>query len=183
MKRNPRKLKWTKAFRKAAGKEMVVDSTLQFAARRNIPVRYNRDLMQKTLKAMESNNNRRISEIRSRRERVFYKRRMAGKRATELANDRRLVNTHSHLLPRVRGSEKRRLAELARERGAEELNEAALQDLAISEAQADAEAKKATKVFGKEKQRLRVRVDGGVEVVPDSAAAMDVDGDDDMDSE
>lgn len=47
MKRNPRKLAWTKAFRKAAGKEMTVDSTLQFAQRRNVPVRYNRDLVQK----------------------------------------------------------------------------------------------------------------------------------------
>merc|ERR1712093_615680 len=53
MKRNPRKLKWTKAFRKSAGKEMVVDSTLTFAARRNVPVRYNRDLVAKTLNAME----------------------------------------------------------------------------------------------------------------------------------
>merc|ERR1712093_462918 len=64
MKRNPRKLKWTKAFRKSAGKEMVVDSTLTFAARRNVPVRYNRDLVAKTLNAME-----RVSEIRQRRER------------------------------------------------------------------------------------------------------------------
>jgi hypothetical protein len=47
MKRNPRKLAWTKSFRKAAGKEMTVDSTLQFAQRRNVPVRYNRDLVQK----------------------------------------------------------------------------------------------------------------------------------------
>lgn len=196
MKRNPRKLKWTKAFRKAAGKEMVVDSTLQFAARRNVPVRYNRELVQKTLKAMEcvlpfqsvpilsyfhrimlanTNENRRISEIRSRRERVFYRRRMAGKRAVELASDRRLVNTHSHLLPRVRGSEKRRLAELARAQGEEELNEEALQNMAISAAEHE---KKTAKVFGKEKQRLRVRVDGGVEVVPDVDMGMDVDEDD-----
>lgn len=106
MKRNPRKLKWTKAFRKAAGKEMTVDSTLQFAARRNVPVRYDRDLMAKTLKAME-----RVSEIRSRRERVFYKKRMAGKKERELALARKLVAENEHLLPRLRGSEKKRLLE------------------------------------------------------------------------
>ncbi|KAI0603074.1 ribosomal protein L24e-domain-containing protein [Biscogniauxia sp. FL1348] len=144
MKRNPRKLKWTKAFRKAAGKEMVVDSTLQFAARRNVPVRYNRELVQKTLKAME-----RISEIRARRERVFYKKRLAGKRARELAVDRKLVSTHSHLLPRMRGSEKRRLA----------LEEG----LAAEEIQRLEEALPAEKgkVFGREKMRLRH--DGGVD--------------------
>ncbi|RYP63464.1 hypothetical protein DL771_009257 [Monosporascus sp. 5C6A] len=170
MKRNPRKLKWTKAFRRAAGKEMVVDSTLQFAARRNVPVRYNRDLVQKTIKAME-----RISEIRARRERVFYKRRMAGKRARELAEARRLVNTHSHLLPRLRGSEKRRLAELAHQRGVE-LNVEELQKLEQQEAVAQKSS--ANRVFGKEKQRLRVRVDGEVETAGAEAGAggeMDVD--------
>ena len=105
MKRNPRKLKWTKAFRKAAGKEMVVDSTLQFAARRNVPVRYDRDLVASTLKAME-----RISEIRARRVRVFFKNRMRGKRAQELMEAKKLVAEHSHLLPQLRGSEKKRLA-------------------------------------------------------------------------
>ena len=94
MKRNPRKLGWTKAYRKAAGKEMtgmlpllcnlpvlligyfhrtspillppkllisatLVDSTLQFAQRRNVPVRYDRTLWEKTMHAME-----RIQEIR-----------------------------------------------------------------------------------------------------------------------
>ena len=86
MKRNPRKLKWTKAFRKSAGKEMVVDSTLTFAARRNVPVRYNRDLVAKTLNAME-----RVSEIRQRRERVFYKKRMAGNKEREKEVNRKLV--------------------------------------------------------------------------------------------
>ncbi|KAL8718128.1 MAG: hypothetical protein Q9225_004703 [Loekoesia sp. 1 TL-2023] len=101
MKRNPRKLKWTKAFRKAAGKEMVVDSTLQFAARRNVPVRYNRDHVATTLKAMQ-----RVSEIRAKRERVFYKNRMAGNKEKEKAANRKLVAENEHLLPRVRASER-----------------------------------------------------------------------------
>ena len=85
MKRNPRKLKWTKAFRRAAGKEMIVDSTLEFEKRRNVPVKYDRDLMQTTIKAMK-----RVQEIKAKRERVHYKNRskslirMAGKKEREL---------------------------------------------------------------------------------------------------
>ncbi|KAK8050585.1 ribosome biogenesis protein RLP24 [Apiospora phragmitis] len=179
MKRNPRKLQWTKAYRKAAGKEMTVDSTLQyantnpitghvqrwwpsvsrpntdksyqsyrFAARRNVPVRYNRELWQKTMQAMS-----RISEIRSKRERVFYRKRMAGKRARELANDRKLVQTHSHLLPRMRGSEKRRLA-IEQGLAQQEINR--LEEENVLPA-------KTNKAFGKEKIRQKVRIDGGVE--------------------
>ncbi|KAF2092090.1 hypothetical protein K490DRAFT_53241 [Saccharata proteae CBS 121410] len=94
MKRNPRKLAWTKSFRKAHGKEMVVDSTLAFQARRNVPVRYNRDLVASTLKAMQ-----RVSEIRNRRERAFYKDRMSGNKQRQLEADRKLVAENQHLLP------------------------------------------------------------------------------------
>ena len=94
MKRNPRKLAWTKAFRRAHGKEMTVDSTLPFAARRNVPVRYNRELVATTLKAMQ-----RVSEIRARREKAFYKNRMKGNRARQLEADRKLVAGNQHLLP------------------------------------------------------------------------------------
>ena len=94
-------LKWTKAFRKSAGKEMVVDSTLTFAARRNIPTRYNRDHLETTLKAME-----RVSEIRVKRERAFYKKRMAGNKERQREADRKLVAENEHLLPRERFSER-----------------------------------------------------------------------------
>ncbi|KAK5004544.1 ATPase-activating ribosome biosynthesis protein, partial [Elasticomyces elasticus] len=94
MKRNPRKLAWTKSFRAAHGKEMLVDSTLAFAARRNIPVRYNRELVATTLKAMQ-----RVSEIRARREKAFYKNRMRGNRQKQLEADRKLVAENQHLLP------------------------------------------------------------------------------------
>ncbi|KAF8590434.1 hypothetical protein K439DRAFT_1329780 [Ramaria rubella] len=75
MKRNPRKVRWTKAFRKAAGKEMTIDSTFEFEKRRNVPVRYNRELVQTTMKAMK-----RVAEIKARRERTFWKNRMAASR-------------------------------------------------------------------------------------------------------
>lgn len=78
-----------------------MDSTLAFAARRNIPVRYNRDLVATTLKAME-----RVSAIRAKRERAFYKNRMAGNKEREKAANRKLVAENEHLLPRVRASEK-----------------------------------------------------------------------------
>lgn len=81
MKRNPRKVRWTKAFRKAAGKEMTIDSTIDFEKRRNVPVRYDRELIQTTVKAMK-----RVGEIKARRERVFFKHRMAAAREKHRAH-------------------------------------------------------------------------------------------------
>jgi len=75
MKRNPRKVRWTKAFRKAAGKEMTIDSTIDFEKRRNVPIRYDRELVKTTINAMK-----RIGDIKSRRERAFWKSRMAASR-------------------------------------------------------------------------------------------------------
>jgi len=64
----------------------VQDTTLTFAARRQIPTRYNRELAATTLRAME-----RVSEIRARRERAFYKNRMAGNKERALAAAKKLV--------------------------------------------------------------------------------------------
>jgi large subunit ribosomal protein L24e len=98
MKRQPRKLKWTKTHRALHGKEMIVDSSLlvsQFAKRRNVPVKYDRNLVAATIKAME-----RVEEIRQRRERVFTRRRLAGKvaRDKKRAEDRRVVAEGEHLI-------------------------------------------------------------------------------------
>ena len=77
---------------------MIVDSSLllsQFAKKRNVPVKYDRNLMASTLKAME-----RVEEIRQRRERVFTKRRLAGKLARDKkrAEDRKIVAEGEHLI-------------------------------------------------------------------------------------
>ena len=49
-KRNPRKTRWTKAYRKAAGKDLTVDPVFEFEKRRNEPVKHSQELMQKTCK-------------------------------------------------------------------------------------------------------------------------------------
>lgn len=71
MKRNPMKLKWTKTFRKANGKELAVDSTMDFELRRNIPVKYNRELLHDTLKVMK-----RVEHIKQRRQEDLWNKRM-----------------------------------------------------------------------------------------------------------
>ena len=84
-KKNPRKMKWTKAYRAAHGKEMTCDPVLEFEQRRNEPVRYNRDLMVKTIQAMKK-----IDEIKTRRQQRFFERRMAkakAKKRTDIENE------------------------------------------------------------------------------------------------
>lgn len=70
-KRNPRKVAWTKAYRKTRGKELAVDSTFEFEKRRNRPVKYDRDLMGKTIVAMQ-----RVQAIKEKREERFFANRM-----------------------------------------------------------------------------------------------------------
>ncbi|KAJ2897372.1 hypothetical protein MKZ38_004710 [Zalerion maritima] len=183
MKRNPRKLKWTKSFRKAAGKEMVVDSTLQFAARRHVPLRYDREMHQATLSAMG-----RITEIRQKRERAFYKRRMRGKRAQDLSEARKLVKAHEHLLPRLRGSEKRKLREEGvTEEEIEKLEEEVKTDKARLEKERDVITKEVVRTgrknVGTKEKKARIKVtNDGREVVEfgdgDGADAWGGDGDD-----
>ncbi|KAJ8082077.1 ATPase-activating ribosome biosynthesis protein [Marasmius tenuissimus] len=86
MKRNPRKVRWTKAFRKAAGKEMTIDSTIDFEKRRNVPVRYDRDLVQTTIQAMK-----RVGEIKRKREHAFWKNRMVASREKQRAHRKKAL--------------------------------------------------------------------------------------------
>ncbi|KAL0222044.1 hypothetical protein RCL1_001898 [Eukaryota sp. TZLM3-RCL] len=71
MKRNPRKVGWTKAYRRAHGKELVMDSTFDFERQRNRPVKYDREVLRKTIDAIQK-----VQEIKLRREQDLYKQRM-----------------------------------------------------------------------------------------------------------
>mmetsp|Transcript_25549 Transcript_25549/g.42030 ORF Transcript_25549/g.42030 Transcript_25549/m.42030 type:complete len:162 (+) Transcript_25549:2788-3273(+) len=87
MKRNPRKLAWTKAFRKAHGKEMVLDSTFDFERKRNRVEKYDREKMILTVSAMKK-----IAEVKSKREKQFYLNRMKSKKQTESEIARKELN-------------------------------------------------------------------------------------------
>jgi large subunit ribosomal protein L24e len=77
-KKNPRKLKWTKAYRAAQGKDLVVDSTFEFEQRRNRPVKYDRDLVEATIRTMKI-----VRDIREQREAAHWERRMRTAAAIE----------------------------------------------------------------------------------------------------
>merc|ERR1712203_73633 len=81
-KKNPRKAKWTKEFRKGAGKDLAIDPSFEFEKRRNIPVKYDRELWQKTVGAMK-----RVEEIKTRRQAQFILDRQKKARAIERKKD------------------------------------------------------------------------------------------------
>jgi len=55
-----------------------MDTTFEFEKRRNVPVKYDRALVQTTVRAMK-----RITEIKQRRAKKFYEQRMEVKKQTE----------------------------------------------------------------------------------------------------
>ena len=72
MKRNPRKVAWTKAYRAGHGKDLSEDATFDLERRRNRPEKYNRVLVHKSVKAMKK-----ILDIRKARQDRFYENRCA----------------------------------------------------------------------------------------------------------
>ncbi|CDJ36983.1 60S ribosomal protein L24, putative [Eimeria tenella] len=95
---NPKKFKWTKAYRKARGKELTEDSTFDFEQRRNEPVRYNRELLQQTVGALQ-----RIAAIRERRAAAHYRSRMlrAFVEGKQQEKAEKLLQKHSRLLQQM----------------------------------------------------------------------------------
>merc|ERR1712117_288784 len=85
-KKNPRKAKWTKAFRKSAGKELAVDPSFEFEKKRNVPVKYDRELWQNTVNAMQ-----RIEEIKNKRQAHHIFQRMKAAKKIQKAKDIREV--------------------------------------------------------------------------------------------
>ena len=70
-KKNPRKLRWTKAYRKTHGKELVTDPVYEFEKIRNTPIKYNREIWTDTIQAMDK-----LAKIRKDREDRFFNKRM-----------------------------------------------------------------------------------------------------------
>uniref|UniRef100_A0A3P8U9G2 Probable ribosome biogenesis protein RLP24 n=2 Tax=Amphiprion TaxID=80969 RepID=A0A3P8U9G2_AMPPE len=92
-KRNPRKTRWTKAFRKASGKELTVDNSLEFEKRRNIPVKYNRQLWDKTVEAMKK-----VEEIKQKRQARFIMNRLKKGKQLEKEEAINEVKKNIHLI-------------------------------------------------------------------------------------
>ncbi|XP_055375069.1 probable ribosome biogenesis protein RLP24 [Condylostylus longicornis] len=112
-KKNPRKVRWTKAFRKAAGKELSIDPSFEFEKRRNIPIKYNRELWLKTLDAMK-----RVTEIKEKRQAHFVMQRLRKGRDVEIEMDVKDVQRNIALIRSPAAGLKERRAKEAEEEAA-----------------------------------------------------------------
>ncbi|CAD6996288.1 probable ribosome biogenesis protein RLP24 [Ceratitis capitata] len=120
-KKNPRKVRWTKACRKAAGKELAIDPSFEFEKRRNVPVKYSREAWQKTLDAIKK-----VTEIKERRQDNFVMQRLRKGREVEIQMDVKDVQRNISLI-------RSPAAGLKERRAKEEEQEAALMDEDLAE--------------------------------------------------
>ncbi|XP_050454771.1 probable ribosome biogenesis protein RLP24 [Cataglyphis hispanica] len=92
-KKNPRKVKWTKAYRKTVGKELTVDPSFEFEKRRNIPLKYNRELWTKSVEAMKK-----VETIRQKRQNLHIMQRLHKGRELEEEKDIKEVKRNLSLI-------------------------------------------------------------------------------------
>ncbi|RMZ95633.1 putative ribosome biogenesis RLP24 [Brachionus plicatilis] len=141
-KRNPRKCRWTKAYRKSAGKELAVDKVFEFEQRRNEPVKYSRELWQNTIRAME-----RIEEIKLRRQRQFIMNRLQVGTDNRNEDDLKEITKFMHLIkaPHAVNPDLDEIHELAKQR---------LEDLKVGKEKLVALRK--SKKIGKKREKVEV---------------------------
>ncbi|XP_013791640.1 probable ribosome biogenesis protein RLP24 [Limulus polyphemus] len=120
-KRNPRKTRWTKAFRKGAGKELTVDPTFEFEKRRHVPVKYDRQLWQNTVSAMQK-----VEKIKQRRQSHFILNRLKKGKQLEKEKDLKEVRRDLSLIKSPAASKakmEQRLMEVVKENSDQEMEE------------------------------------------------------------
>ncbi|XP_020811397.1 probable ribosome biogenesis protein RLP24 [Drosophila serrata] len=115
-KKNPRKVGWTKAHRKAAGKELAIDPSFEFEKRRNVPIKYSRETWEKALVAIK-----RVTAIKKRRTDHFVMERLRKGREMEINMDVKDVQRNMSLI-------RSPAAGLKERRAKEEAEEAALME-------------------------------------------------------
>ncbi|VVB05870.1 unnamed protein product [Arabis nemorensis] len=93
MKRNPRKVKWTKSFRAAHGKDMTQDKTFEFEKKRNRPERYDRNVTEDTLMAIKK-----IDKIRTRREAEHINKRLKPDKKKVHMEEMKVIDNHISLI-------------------------------------------------------------------------------------
>ncbi|KAL1117814.1 hypothetical protein AAG570_004129 [Ranatra chinensis] len=104
-KKNPRKVKWTKAYRKTVGKELAIDPAFEFERRRNIPIKYDRELWQKTLEAIKK-----VEGIKNKRQAAYIMQRLRKGREIETQRDIREVQRDLSLIKSPAAGLKERMA-------------------------------------------------------------------------
>ena len=80
---------------------MVADATAEFEKKRNRPVKYDRELIQNTLQVMK-----RVSEVKSKREKEFWKKRMEGNEKIEKIAAKKELEKDIHLIKAPAGVKK-----------------------------------------------------------------------------
>ncbi|KAF0748380.1 putative ribosome biogenesis protein RLP24 [Aphis craccivora] len=104
-KKNPRRIRWTKAYRKAVGKELAVDPSFEIEKRRNIPMKYDREFWQMSMEAIKK-----VTEIQKKRQSTYVMQRLRKGREVEQHRDIREVQRDMSLIRSPAAGLKQRLA-------------------------------------------------------------------------